>query len=34
MLRRIVLPEFDDRIAVTECGYRNSASAEPTASVA
>jgi hypothetical protein len=30
----MVLPEFDDRMAVTECGYRNSASAEPTASVA
>jgi hypothetical protein len=33
-LRRIVLREFDDSDAVTECGYMNSASAEPSARVA
>src|SRR5215207_9147940 len=33
-LRRIVLRLFDDSTAVIECGYMNSASAEPRASVA
>src|SRR3954463_3542400 len=33
-LRRIVLRELDDSDAVTECGYMNSAIAEPSASVA
>ena len=33
-LRRIVLRLPDDRLAVTECGYMNSASAEPSARVA
>ena len=33
-LRRIVLRLLDDSDAVTECGYMNSASAEPRASVA
>ena len=33
-LRRIVLRLSEDRVAVTECGYMNSAIAEPSASVA
>ena len=33
-LRRIVLRLPEDRLAVIECGYMNSASAEPSASVA
>src|SRR3954470_14190716 len=33
-LRRIVLQLSEDRVAVTECGYMNSAIAEPSASVA
>ena len=33
-LRRIVLREFDDSEAVTECGYMNSAIADPSARVA
>ena len=33
-LRRIVLRLLDDSDAVTECGYMNSASAEPSARVA
>ncbi len=33
-LRRIVLRLFEDRVAVTECGYMNSAIAEPSPSVA
>ena len=33
-MRRIVLRLLDDSDAVTECGYMNSASAEPSARVA
>src|SRR5690348_4546184 len=33
-LRRMVLRLCDDRVAVTECGYMNSAMADPNASVA
>src|SRR6478735_728694 len=33
-LRRIVVRLLEDRVAVTECGYMNSAIAEPSASVA
>src|SRR6476619_3663530 len=32
--RRPVLRSFDDRVAVTQCGYMNRASAEPSASEA
>src|SRR5664279_2878642 len=33
-LRRIVLRDLDDKVAVIECGYMNSASADPRARVA
>jgi hypothetical protein len=33
-LRRIVLRDLEDKVAVIECGYMNSASAEPRARVA
>src|SRR5665647_2943833 len=33
-LRRIVLRDLEDKVAVIECGYMNSASAEPKAKVA